>query len=949
MQLIFVTVNHFTSNTLLKTGFTDSTDTMKHIIRTFLTIILITTTVNSGAQSAADRLVAYPRPDRTVYFNLSDSGVPTPIIWGLDTAWPSEDNIRRGVAFMGSEHISVVRASFQPTLPLLNDDLQTEQVNWLNTRMNLVNLTGTHTRVALNCDHPSVHEWYRGNAANWAKLMDVTTRRVQERGRTVVSIAPFNEPDYTATGQGTITDFFNIAGELRKNPRFDNIRISGGNTLNTDQALPWYNNLKSRLDEGNTHQLAGSFDNYANFFQTVRANGHHATNDELHNVMEAMVGVHYGMQTGIWWGTAEYARGEFVKASFGNRLGYAEHRPNWTAASVYRHPNGKVQAFGGASERQATNTTFRFFSKDSDVYYDGHGPQREFMLTMPGGTGYQQGQPNAERVINISRGDDIQPVINGQYILVNRNSGKVMEVAGGSTAAGTNVRQNANLGQTYQQWNVIPVDSRIGGDFSYFTITALHSGKSLDIFNWSLSNGGNIIVWDDVKGNNQQWYLEYAGDGWFYIRSRHSAKCIEVQNASTANQANVQQRDVVGAASQQWRFIPVDAQVEFTAPAAPANLSATAGSTSVLLSWDANTETDFAGYHIYRSETPGGPYNTIARNIKTTQFTDHTVLTGKPYYYVLKAVDYALNVSQKSEEITATASGNPDLVMHLPFDGNTKDTTRHFNHSAVSGNVAYLAGKTGTNSLFLSSFNAFVQLPATVANHPEITIATWINWRGGNMWQRIFDFGNGENEYMFLTPRADDGKLRFAIKNGGTEQRLIGSAILPSLQWSHVAVTLAPGKACLYVNGVLVSESDAITISPIDLKPALNYIGRSQFSDPLLNAYIDDFRIYNHALPATEIAQLAGVISGTEAPISQGNVLNIKPIPARNQLYLEYSGDTSLRTTLSVLNISGKTLFSTEMSGSFDRSIDISQLSPGVYLLKLQNSNDNLLQRFVVR
>jgi hypothetical protein len=922
---------------------------MKHHAQSLLAILIIVSAFNLNAQSAADWLIAYPRPDRTVYYNLNDSGVPTPIIWGLDTAWPSEDNIRRGVAFMGSEQISVVRASFQPTMPLVDDDLQSTQISWLNTRMNLVNLTGTHTKVALNCDHPSVHEWYKGNAVNWAKLMDATTRRVQERGRTVVSIAPFNEPDYTATGQGSITDFFNIAGELRKNPRFDNIRISGGNTLNTDQALPWYNNLKSRLDEGNTHQLAGNFDNYANFFQTVRANGHHASNDELHNVMEAMVGVQYGMQTGIWWGTAELARGEFVKASFGKRLGYAEHRPNWTAASVYRHPGGKVQAFGGTSERQATNTTYRFFSKDRDVYYDGQGPQREFMLTMPGGTGYQQGQTNAERVINITWGDDIQPVINGRYMLVNRNSGKVMEVAGGATTAGTNVRQNANLNVNYQHWNVTPVDSRIGGDFSYFTITAVHSGKSLDIYNWSLSNGGNIIVWDDAKGNNQQWYLEHAGDGWFYIRSRHSAKCLEVQNASTANLANVQQRDVAGAANQQWRFIPVDAPVEFEAPTAPANLSITARSTSVQLNWDANTETDVTGYHVYRSENSGGPYNTIARNIKTTTFTDHTLLSGKTYYYVLKAIDYSLNQSAYSSEIMASATGNPDLVVNLPFDGNTRDTTQHMNHSALSGNVAYLAGKVGTNSLFLSSFNAFVQLPATVTNHQEITIATWINWRGGNMWQRIFDFGNGENEYMFLTPRADDGKLRFSIKNGGTEQRLIGSAILPSLQWSHVAVTLAPGKACLYVNGLQVAETDAITISPLDFKPALNYIGRSQFSDPLLNAYIDDFRIYNHALPATEVARLAGIFSSVSEIKNPDNVLNIKPVPARDQLFVEYSGDPSLRTTLSVLNIGGKTLFSTELTDFNNQSVDVSHLAPGVYLLRLQNSNDNLLQKFVIR
>ncbi|MBN1186210.1 MAG: hypothetical protein JXB49_28290 [Bacteroidales bacterium] len=356
------------------------------------------TPINAQTTSASDNLVAQPIPDRTVSYVVSDAGVSKPITWGLDLAWLSEGNIRRGVAFMGADRVDVVRSSFTPTAPLINGDLQTAELSILNQRLNIINTwLGSNTQVVLNCDHPSVDPWFVGNAANWAQLIDVTTRRHQEAGRTVVTVSPFNEPDYTATGQGTMADFYNIAGLLKQNTRFNNIRISGGNTLNDDQALVWYNYLKTRLDEGNTHQLAGNFDNYASFYQTVRANGDHATNDELHNVMEAMVGVEYGLQTGIWWGTAELARGEFVKASDGKRLGYAEHRLNWTAASVYRGTDGKVQAFGGTSERQAVTTTYRFVSKDRDVYYDGYGPQREYTLVMPGGTGYQQGQTNAEK------------------------------------------------------------------------------------------------------------------------------------------------------------------------------------------------------------------------------------------------------------------------------------------------------------------------------------------------------------------------------------------------------------------------------------------------------------------------------------------------------------------------------------------------------------------------
>lgn len=907
------------------------------------------TQINAQTTSASYNLVAQPTSDRTVLFNVTDAGVDKPIIWGLDLAWLSEANIRRGIAFMGADRIDLVRASFQPTLPLINGDIQTTQIADLNTRLNLIALTGTKTKVVLNSDHPSVNAFYKGNAVNWAQLIDATTRRVQERGRTVVSVSPFNEPDYTATGQGTNADFFNIAGELRKNTRFDSIRISGGNTLNCDQALPWYNYLKTRLDEGNTHQLAGSFDNFASFYTTVRANGDHATGDELHNVMEAMVGVEYGMQTGIWWGTAELARGEFVKASDGKRLAYAEHRPNWTAASVYRNLDGKIQAFGGTSERQAATTSYRFISKERDVYYDGYGPQREYTMVLPGGTGYQVGQTNAERVVNVTWGDDIQPTINGRYVLVNRNSGKVMEVAGGSTAAGANLQQGTSTGATYQQWNVTPADSRIGGDYSYFTFTAVHSGKAPDILNWSLDNGGNIIVYDDAKGGNQQWYLDYAEDGWFYIRSRHSAKCMEVANGSLAAGGNIQQWDKDGGTNQQWRFLPVGTALEYVAPSAPSNLVATPNTSSIKLDWTASTDTDVAGYNIFRSETAGGPYSTIGRNVKTTSFVDNTAATGTPYFYNIKAVDNSLNRSGYANETTATASGNKDLVAHFQFEGNALDSTLHLNNGATYAGTSYVTGKIGTKALALNGSSGFVQLPPNVANHAEITIATWIYWNGTTTGQRIFDFGSSATEYMFLTPKIVLGGMRFGIKNGGVEQQL-NAAALPTGKWSHVAVTLSASGASMYVDGQVVAASNAITINPLNFKPMLNYIGRSQSTYPLLNGTIDDFRVYNYALSANEVAQIAGTFSGVDDVISNSDSkLSLWPMPANNVLKLKYSTENSTGlSTVTVYNASGRLVMSKEINNADGAELNVSNLPSGIYMLKVTTSKETMLKKFII-
>ena len=817
-----------------------------------LAYLVATGQLQAQTTSASSNLVAQPIPDRTILYGVATPGTAKPMLFGLDTAWPNDNNMLRGIAFMGPDRVNLVRLSFQPTYALVNGDLQQPQIDALNNRLRLLNLNGSATQVTVNCDAPSIDASYKGNATNWAAMMDATVRRIQATGRTVVAVAPFNEPDYS-TQQGTQQDFLNIATVLRNNSRYNNIRISGGNTLNPDAAGSWYNFLKSKINDGNTHQLAGSFNSFAGFFQTVRANGHYATDDEMHNVGEAMIGVEYGVQAGIWWGTAELARGEFAKASNGVRLGYAEHRPNWTVASVYRTADGRVQAFGGQSERQAVTTTYRYVSRDRDVYYDGVGPQREFTLVMPGGSGYSNGQPNAERVVNITWGEDVQPAINGRYVLVNRASGKVMQVDGGSTADGALLQQGTYASATYQQFDVTPVNSRVGGDFSYFSINAVHSGKALDDLNYTLSDGGTIEQFTDKKTVNQQRYLDYAGDGYFRIRSRHSAKCLDIASDGVTV---VQQGLNTSSQSQQWRLLPVGAAIEFTAPAAPTNVVATANPESVRLNWTASPDADVAGYNVYRAESASGPFNTIARNMPGTAFVDNTATITGQYFYKVKTVDKSLNSSAYSAQVAATTTDTKDLVAQLPFENNTLDNSQNLNRAAAYGGVTYAAGRIGSSAASLNGTNAFVQLPATLANQQEITVASWVYYNGGNAWQRIFDFGNDQMQYLFLTPKNAAGNMRFAIKNGGAEQ-VLDAPGLPTGTWSHVAVTMGANGVSLFVNGQKVAESTAITIRPLDFKPVLNYLGRSQYADPLLNASLDEFRVYNYALAPVEVATLA--------------------------------------------------------------------------------------------
>jgi hypothetical protein len=107
---------------------------------------------------------------------------------------------------------------------------------------------------------------------------------------------------------------------------------------------------------------------------------------------------------------------------------------------------------------------------------------------------------------------------------------------------------------------------------------------------------------------------------------------------------------------------------------------------------------------------------------------------------------------------------------------------------------------------------------------------------------------------------------------------VLNAPVLATGQWVHVAVTLGAPNARLYVNGVNVASSNAITIRPSDFKPVLNYLGKSQWPDPLFNGRIDDFRLYNHVLSGNEVASLAA------GPLSAPTGLNASPGPAQIQL-----------------------------------------------------------------
>lgn len=830
-------------------------------------------------QSAWDLYRKEAEADRVLPFDIFATGKKTPIRWGFDTAWNDYGNMLRGVRHSGSDAVSCARVSFQPWAEITEKGVLPENLQKnLDARMATVGLIGKKVDIVLNLDggDPTIKEIYGGwkyenpddpwhspkeyignvveQGPKWADLIDATAEAVEAKGYKVITASPLNEPDLELNGT-PIELFYEISKNLKdydKYPRFRDIRISGGNTLNNDEAMKWYEYNKEFLDEGNTHQLAGSFDTYTEFFKKVREDGKYATADELHNVMEAIVGVEYGMQTGIWWGTAEQCRGEFMKASFGDRLSYAENRDAWSAGAVYRSPEGKIQGFLGCSERQAKPSSYKFVSLKGDMFMDGFGPAREFTVNLPGdknGEYQSAAQRTAETVIAIENGEDVRPYISGKYALINAADRKAASPQNGETSDGAYIVPETYSSSDYQLWDITPVPNDNGGDFSYYFIRNSKDGKSMDDYGWNIEVGAPVRLYGHSGIAVQQWALEYVGDNWFRIRSRNSGLYLEYESGAAGS--HLVQKDKAETPAQKWRLLDATAPLEFDAPNAPAGFTATPRSASVLLGWDAVADAGEVTYTVLRAEKGIDSYVTIARGLEGTSFLDNSV-ENKEYSYKVFATDASGNRSAMSPAEECSPYGRNDLIARFPLVSNVLEEGDNGYSIKMTGLPMYSAGE-----LWLIG-RQFGQLPYSLMPEGDMTVAVKAYRNGNTADVTLFSTGAGENNCLDIIVGGSSTILKIVVDGKVTE--LTAPEIMDKTS-AHLAVTIDDQYIRFFFNGV---ESGNISCKDRIVKDKiLTYIGRGQNTAPSYYlGRISDLRVYGRALDASEIAALAAGGSG---------------------------------------------------------------------------------------
>lgn len=134
--------------------------------------------------------------------------------------------------------------------------------------------------------------------------------------------------------------------------------------------------------------------------------------------------------------------------------------------------------------------------------------------------------------------------------IVNRQSGKGLDIEGASGGNQANVQQWEFRGAPNQMWTVT---DRGNGRHS---IVSQRSGLALDVVGASTADGANVQQFRFSDGPNQLWRFESVRGGFFQIVNVASGKCLDVEAGRiNENGANVQQWSCSGQPNQQWRLV----------------------------------------------------------------------------------------------------------------------------------------------------------------------------------------------------------------------------------------------------------------------------------------------------------------------------------------------------------------------------------------------------------
>lgn len=226
------------------------------------------------------------------------------------------------------------------------------------------------------------------------------------------------------------------------------------------------------------------------------------------------------------------------------------------------------------------------------------------------------------------------------------------------------------------------------------------------------------------------------------------------------------------------------------------------------------------------------------------------------------------HVSSSSKSSSSSSSLQQGLVAYYSFDdGTAKDSSGHGNNGTINGGATFARGKIG-QALNFDGINDYVSIPDNklIDISGNITLSAWVKFNTLKDKQKIFYKGHTSfpwENYEMYTKKTSNGiyEIIFQRADNLSKYQSVGYSAggtgIKTNVWYHITGVKEGSLMKLYIGGVEKSDwmyGDAFNLAfNTDMVLA---IGSNSWYGDNFSGVIDEVRIYNRALSASEVASL---------------------------------------------------------------------------------------------
>jgi hypothetical protein len=214
---------------------------------------------------------------------------------------------------------------------------------------------------------------------------------------------------------------------------------------------------------------------------------------------------------------------------------------------------------------------------------------------------------------------------------------------------------------------------------------------------------------------------------------------------------------------------------------------------------------------------------------------------------------------------TSNAGVSNGLVGWWTFDGpdmtNTTSTDRSGNHNdgTIIGSARPVSGKRGQALSFRNS--EYGTIPVAASTYP-FSVSIWFKTTDTNATQVLWSENNAADEFgHYFRIFQQSGVVYVGVAEGGTSQQTDASdsaSAIVNNTWYNASVVFASSTSRkIYINGRQDSNVGTTNVTPASINTShFGAWGGDNFIDNRMKGVLDDLRVYNRALSASEVLQL---------------------------------------------------------------------------------------------